>query len=98
MKPELPLRDTVPMATASRAPAAASSPFHLLLCASVHKSGAENLLGGWRGAGDQVPSQGCKKSWEIRGFLPGELWGEPAWGHSRAMTPHCSPTFCSGRC
>lgn len=52
-KPRLMLADTVPMATAFNTPAAASSPFQLLLCASVRRSGAGNLpervKGSWRG-------------------------------------------------
>lgn len=82
MKPKLPLRATVPMATA-----ASIQLQHLLLLTSVsvHKNGAGNSLGsaerGCRGAGDQEPSQGSEERWEVRGLCLGS-WsrGEPAWG------------------
>lgn len=87
-KPRLMLADMVPMATAFNAPAAASSPFRLLLCASVRRSGAGNLperaKGGWRGL------QGEERN---GGGVPRELWGSQTWDPP-PVTP-AAPKFCS---
>lgn len=96
MKPELPLRDTVPMATASSALAAASSPFHLLLCASVHKSGAGNLLGRVEGAG-AGPKIGCHRRAARRGGKPEGFCPESRGGASLGGQQSCDPPAAAPR-
>ena len=92
MKPGLPLRDTVPMATASSA--RLQHPL-LFISSSAHlctKAGQETSQGEWRGAGDWVPSQDCEERWETKGWFCLESHGEASLGgqqsHDTPLQPH----------